>query len=242
MQKELAKKEDVKNLPAFMTESWGTEDLDSSDIVIPRLLLTQAMSKVVAAGKANPGEIVNSVTGERLAGKQEQLELILIDTFKNWIITNKPKGGNKFEYQEVVSWKDGNPSWPFETVNADGSTTRRYQQINFYVLDAARLSDAGALPLLLTFRSSSYKTGKKVSTFGANAKLYKKPLGYKIVKLGSVSETNDMGTFNVFTAELGRTTTQEELEKAYNWYKVVRSGQAKVAPAEDETETVVKEF
>lgn len=222
-----------KNVPSTQhTVSWGTDDLDSSDIVIPRLLLMQGLSQFVTEGKAKAGDFINSVTMEQMGGKDKSVELVLVDHFKNWIVSEKGPKENRFKFRQIVSWKDGDPKWEFESKEGD-TTVRRYQCLNFYVLPTDGLD---GLPLLLTFRSTSYKAGRKVVTFASQAKMYKKPLGYRTIKLGTVTETNDFGTFYVFTVEQGRLAKADELEKAYQWFQTVRQKDAVVIDDKDESD------
>jgi hypothetical protein len=231
MDQQLSKPEKKPNMLASLKEcSWGTEDLDASDIIIPRLLLMQAMSEFVQNKKAQSGDFVNSVTMERLGGVDAPLELILVDSFKNWIISEKGPKEGKFKFKEVFAWKDGNPDWKFEEVE-NGITTRRYKCLNFYVLPTGSLD---GFPLLLSFRSSSYQAGRKLVNFATEAKMYRKPMAYKTVKLGAMQVTNDMGTFNVFTVEPGRLSKDLEVEQAFKWYNTIR--QKSVATHEEESD------
>lgn len=226
MEQQLVKNE-KKEITNPMAQSWGSEELDSSDILIPRLLLMQGLSERVTQGKAASGEFCDNVEWRKYGGKDKQVELVLVDHFKNWVISEKGPKENKFNFNKIVPWKDGNPTWEFESYDEPSKiTTRRHKCLNFYVLPVA---DLDGLPLLLSFRGTSYGAGKQVVTLASRGKMVGKPLGWKTVKLGSNTKTNDLGTFYVFTVEPGRESKKEELEKAFEWHQIIRKGTAKVA-------------
>ena len=86
----MAKQEQVKEVvtkkttppPAVYQERKSV--VDSSDIVVPRLLLAQGISAAVAEGNAKMGDIRNSLTGVVLGGPNQPVTFIPITLKKYW--------------------------------------------------------------------------------------------------------------------------------------------------------------
>lgn len=222
MSKEVAKRE--AELPAVPAEAWGTENVDSADILIPKILLQQGLSKRVADEKNKMGDIINSVTGELLGDKKKAVELIPITTFKTWIISEKPKGKDKFDFKTVVPFTPQNSMWEQEEHLGDVDI-RRDRCLNFMVLLASDAAKPDALPYLLSFRRTGYKTGQKLATHFARSRELKQPPAAKVFNLKCNFVENDKGKFYVFDLDEARASKNEELTKAYQWYRTLQSSQ-----------------
>ncbi len=81
-----------ENLPAHIREDEeygselaGLENMDASDLIIPRLVIMQGLSPQVIEGDRSVGEIVNSVTGEVVLGRDEEAHFIPVYHYKEWI-------------------------------------------------------------------------------------------------------------------------------------------------------------
>lgn len=236
--KKQAKKEtkEEKNLPAAKeaTEimemgsgAWGSEGLESSDILVSKILLMQGQSKFVQRGDAAIGQLVDSVTGEVLGGVTNSktkeitpIELIAFSSFKT-LITSK-KVGDKFEFMKVEPMGPDNVNLAPEEV-VDGLTIRRDRCLNFYVLRPEDIKAGNAFPYLLSVRRTSYKAGRQITTMGQKLKAFKQPLAAKCIQLGVEFKENDQGAFWAFTASPGRVSTQEELKEAHRWYTAFKT-------------------
>src|SRR4051794_30344857 len=84
----------------------GMEGIDASDILIPKLLLMQGLSELVAEGKFQMGDIVNSVTQAKLGDKTKSIEFIPIATFKTWVVMHDK------QYAATLPQTLENKSWP----------------------------------------------------------------------------------------------------------------------------------
>lgn len=232
-----AQKQEVKDvatqapggaLAAAPTGDWGAEAVDSKDLLIPKLLLMQGLSDAVADERAQMGDIVNSVTYEKLGDKKAPVEIIPLKIFKTWVISLKKKGEDKHEFDSIVNMDSSNADLPWEETLPDGTELRRDQTINVYALVASELTDGAALPYVVSFRRTSYIAGKKIATHFAKMSMLKQPPAARTVKLTCSIEKNEKGTYYTYDVEPGRVTTQDELATAYSWFTQVSRGAHKV--------------
>jgi hypothetical protein len=227
----------ANNLPTEAYEqNWGTEGTDSRDILIPKLLIMQGLSKMVTEDKAQMGDFVDSVTGELLgSGREKALQdvnFIPIMTFKTWVEYEKieVKGKEpKLEFKRIIPMDETNANWELEE-DKDGITIRRDRCINFYVLLANKTDD---LPYLITFRRTSYRAGQKLATHFKKcelAALRGKPVppAATIFKLSASKMTNEKGTFYVVDVTPSEPTPKESLKMAWDWFQMLKASNVKV--------------
>jgi len=253
---EIAKKESA-GIPAVVSAStsWGSEGLDTSDILIPKLLLMQGLSEFVTDEKAQAGDIVRSTSGEVLAARGTAgVEFIPLMVFKTFVVSEKV--GGKYEFRSVEPMTKDNADAPLE-FQQQGTAWRRDRCINFYVLlpgDIAKerkamkaLTEAGdmpdtddaLLPCALSFRRTSYGAGKELVTHFAKAKHFGVPPAVATFKLFAEKETNDQGTFYVMRVAKTGKTSPEDLEVCKKWYDTLN--RARVVVDESEFDNVSKE-
>lgn len=228
--KAVAKKE--QNLPDARLEEFGgmldETGVDASDILIPKILLMQPVSKFVADEKAAPGELVGSLDANVLAKKGKEVELVFFHRFKTW--TNMKIVNGKEEFDSIVDFTPANANLPREE-----GDYKRYETLNYYVLNAADLKLESFLPYVVSFKSTNYKIGKKVETFRAKMQEFRKPLAFKTLLLGSEQQENDKGRFYINTVTEGRDTTDQELSKVKHWYDMIQNSRVKVDTSGEET-------
>jgi hypothetical protein len=218
--------------------AWGAEGVDNTDILIPKLLLMQGLSTLVAEGKAAVGDIVNSVTGQVLGNRTKGVDVIPFFSTKSWVYSEKR--GEKYEFVRMEPYTAANADRALEGIGAEGVSHRYDRALNFYALVAAEATNLDALPILLSFRRTSYTAGKKIATFFKQCEMLKLPPASKVLTLTSSSQKNDLGTFSVFEVVSGRGTTKEEVAGAYRWYTAIKKGMHKVDNSdltEDRAET-----
>lgn len=224
----------IKGVPAVgNTQAWGWEGVAQSDILIPKLLLMQPLSKLVADGKAAPGDIVRSTDGHKLCDKAGSIEVIAFSTTKTYVISEKVK--EKYEFRGIEPVTAENVDAPLEYM-VDGKQHRRDRSLNFFALlpsdiekerkalkaiaDSGEMPDTDdvLLPIAMSFRRTSYGVGKFFATHFAKAGSFNLPPAVKVFKLGSKLEKNDLGTFYVYTVEAVRKSTPEEIAACAKWY------------------------
>lgn len=243
MSKEIAKKETTALAKPVNHEAWGSENVDASDVTIPKLLLMQGQSEFVAEGKAKLGDIVRSTTGEILGGASKGVEVIPLMSFKTWTILEKV--GNRFEFRRVEPINADNVNEDLEWFQ-DGIAWRRDRCLNFYVLlpadikrEAAaleKLSKTGAfpdpkdalLPCVLSFRRTSYGAGKSLSTHFLQAASFNRPPAVSTFTLSSKMEKNDQGTFYIFEVANSGMTAVADLAVCKKWYETITQTKVKV--------------
>lgn len=238
----LAKKETTAVSTELVSSSWGSEGVDAQDILIPKILLMQGLSEYVADGKVQMGDIVLSTNGRKLGGKDKALTFIPICTFKTWV--NSEKVGQKYEFRGTEPITPENSDLPLEW-QQQGAMWRRDRCLNFYVLlpeDIEREKQAiekaskgdlpdpddALLPCVLTFRRTSYGTGKELSTHFSKCAHFKVPPAVSMFNLLSEKVQNDQGTFYVFKLEKAGKTDTHHIQAARQWYEIITKAKVKV--------------
>jgi len=207
--------------PADVPEAWGSENVDAADIIVPKILLMQGLSKLVAADEAKQGEFRDSLTGALLGGKDKPLEFIPFHSTKTWVVFEQAVGG-KAEYKETVPMTAHNKDWATEE-QSSGGTVRRDRCLNYYVLLLDDIKSGTYMPYMLSFRRTSYTAGRKLATIFAKLKMFKEPPASRVFTLSSRLEKNDLGQFYVADVGEKRRSSSEEMDAALNWYRVVRT-------------------
>jgi len=139
-------------------------ELFQNDILIPKVWLVQAMSELRKEKKADEGQFVDSQTGELLADNGEQLNFVVLKTFKRWQTFKMVQDGNKIK-KEFVSSEimvlGKNHALPYqETI--EGEDIVRRQVISAYIL-LERDATAGLnKPYIIDFAASSKLAGRKL--------------------------------------------------------------------------------
>lgn len=235
----MAKKESVKNeagkqeivvaqttavtvAPEVPETAWGSENISGQDLVIPKLLVMQGMSKAVSDGLAAVGDIVDSLTMKKVGNRKEPVSFIPFYTYKTWIESRKK--GEKFEYVRQVPMDATNEDLPVEY--KDGETImRRDRCINVYVLLSRDLkSDEAVMPYMISFRRTSYQAGKVLSTLIKKLAEFNKPAASKTFSLNVADKENEKGKFCILGVGEEGVTPNASMAIAYRWYKTVLKG------------------
>lgn len=233
MSKEVTKKE--TNLPSTAMTASDTSEVLSGDVLIPKVLLMQGLSEYVIERKAQQGDIVRSTTGEKLGDPDKTLEFIPLMIKNEWILQENVAGKYEFRSIEPRTAANEHSDWNFKQNGADW---KRVKAINCYALlpadidaelaEVAKFKKDGTipdlnktlLPVVISFRSTSFNAGKGVSTHFAKAKTMEKfgvkPWSYTL-KLGCYTEKNDRGTFFCFSVAQGGPANKAHVEKATEW-------------------------
>lgn len=242
------KPEVTQALSTELRGSWGSEGVDANDVLVPRILLMQALSKLVSAGERNASEIIRSTTKEVLAKKGETFEFIPFRIFKSFTIFDC--SGKKPEFRSIEPVTVENMNAPLEYM-VDGKNYRRDKTLNFYVLlpkDIVREQKAKEaiakgefpdtddilFPAVLSFSRSSYQAGRELATHFKKAEAFDIPPSSRVFRLGSKLASNDQGTWPIFTVEKARAAAKDELEAAKRWYDVLAKSSVRIDDVEDE--------
>ena len=227
--------------------NWGKFEGDVTDILIPKLLVGQATSKLVQDEKLAFGQVWRSTTGEVLGGKGKPFDVIPLFLFKTWILSEKVSGKFEFRGVEPFTAENRDADWTW-TEKSDGKTIekKREQALNFYVLlpsdiaadSAARKAfhetgelpdtEASLLPCLLQFKSTAYKSGKVLVTHFAKAADFGVPPFVNTFRIDTEKVTGDQNSWFIFKAESAGKTSQEFLQSCAKWREIVAKQNVKV--------------
>ena len=185
------------------------EEIDTKDILIPKLMLTQALTKAVAKGKVGVGRYVNSVD---LTDMGQDAEAVVIQSYKVW---QEYKVAAKDEYLATVDFY-GNENLPYQYKNEKGEACKRKEVLGFYVLLLDEIKKGVAFPYIIDFKGGSKKAGRELSSHFAKLRSVSLPSFAKVFKFGC-ELVEDEHTYYKKTVDMGRNITREELSSVKNW-------------------------
>lgn len=198
-----------ETLPSTENVNWQADTIDTSDILIPRLLLMQGQSPQVGDGKANVGDMIESVNDEILAKGGGKLEFIPLMTKKEWHHYERIEGESKPKWIGREPWCEANRGYMKE----DGNKLHQ-MVLNSFILPTGRL---GGLPFLVSFKKSSYNAGKKLSTHFQMARQQNYvPWGW-VFELTSYKDSYKDFTYWVWDVKKLREATKEQFDMAAKW-------------------------
>lgn len=221
-------KEDPKALEvAQPLDLYEDANSDTSDILIPKLLLMQGLSQAVADEKANAGDIVNSVSLEVLGGKNKPVEFVPVkEAPKTWVIEKFSAGKWEFARQEPWTPANKDAEWTFME---NGIEMRRSNCLNFFVYLTRDSESFTAFPYVVAFRRTSYQAGKKLHTFFETLKMAARqgdrsaiPMGQVFVLESSIQK-GEKGNYHVFDIAPKRKATAPEMNAGIRWFKNLKS-------------------
>lgn len=250
---DLTTKQDTQMVAAGGSQ--GGERALNSDIVIPKLLLMQGLSDFVSKRKAQIGDMVRSTNIEKLGDPEVPVEFIPVTFTNEWRLEESIN--NKFEYRgrEPRTSKNEDLSWDFEK---NGAKWKRTKVINVFGLlpkdiaaEQAEIARAKKeedsfdlnkvlMPIVISFRSTSYNAGKSVVTHFAKAQSMAeygaKAYGYTMT-LKCVEDKNDKGTFFVFEATSGKKVDKDSMAKAEKWQKILSTQAVQIDESDEAAST-----
>lgn len=233
-EKAIAETNAMNHLPAnVMNGNWGAiENLETTDLLVPKIYHQQAMSKFVAEGLARPGDFCESITGTVLAKKEEKLEVIVFGSFKTMVISKFDPAKNQFTLDEIVTIVPENAKeWANKplTEELNGIKWKYNLQYNYYCLIPNKINE---IPFVLSLGSTKTKAAKKLNTMLLKLSQNRKPGAAVVFELESTVEKNDRGSWFGLEITQGRNTTAEELLRAHAWY--IKSKSEKFVVVEEE--------
>lgn len=217
--------------------AWGAQELSSQDIVIPRLLAMQGMSEMVTEGKAKFGDIMDNLEEKCLGGLDKPVEIVPFKLERVWRVQSAEGKGELIRTVPIDSNPTSpnyNDNMPFEGVDEEtGEAVKYYRAFRFFVVLADDVKEGSVLPYMVEFKSTSLKAGKKLATtmYTKNRAAGLSPAA-KVFELSVSKQSNDNGTYAVFDVKATRPSTDEEIEQAFTWFKVLNQGSHKVAEEE----------
>lgn len=226
VQTEMTTTKKSASLTSVSENSQGLE-FSQSDLFIPKIFLTQKMSEKCATGEAKYGEIRDNMNNKLLGSFQDPMEFLPLFYQRFWHVDEKGQGrsSEKWEFSKRVpvisdpSSQDYNDNWKY--FSEDGRT-RNIRVLEVYVLLPEEVASGIILPYLLTFRSTSFKNGKKLATQMHMRSQAGIPVYESKFKLVCKEQTNDQGTFGVMDINMSAKANDEELAACKHWQPIVR--------------------
>lgn len=219
--------------------------VDSSDIVIPKLLLMQQSSQYVAAEKAKLGDFVHSLTGDKLGSIVEPVEIVPFHYRKSWDIVNKDDNNS---YLRNEPFTPENADLPWED-KEEGMNIKRIKRLDFFCMVPKQLAAGSLLPMVVSFKSTSYKTGAIILTewseIKARNEMLKKQGQLNALKLpfsksfvlAGVKLTNDKKqTYCASSVVAGVDVPVDTQKLCLDWLKTLRTSKNVVIDDSEEKE------
>lgn len=254
MSKEVVTHEPGKHLPAQMASSMDGEVL-KTDIIMPYIVLGQGLSDAVVDKAVDQGDIYRSTSREVIGGPDSPIDVIFLHAPKpDWVIEQKPKGKDKFEWRRSLPRNASNETLPWSywadddgnemEAGAKGATEwRRVKRLSVLAIlpkdieaqkaemekaDQGELPDPSKAltPVMLSFRSSSYDAGKRIITFFSRAKSLRVPIWKYQLSMFDALEKNDQGAFYVWGCDDAKPkpVTKEHLTFVEEWVQMIGAG------------------
>jgi hypothetical protein len=237
MKKEVANVE--SNLPqTAMDTDFGdslNQAVDSEDLVIPKLILSQPGSPQVIDGDWMFGELRSTLDDKLMAdagkgGKSgKTMDFIPICNKKFWIVKRQEGSQFKFETMEEICERTKNLN-PWEQWTGDDGALRQRQKLNLFYI----LVEGYSLPFTLGFRGASIKNGGKILTQMAINKginttdLWKRtPFAVKMKAVVRKEKKGD-NNYTVLDVAVGGQATFEQVCEANKWFKTIKAGETKI--------------
>lgn len=227
--KEVAVKESTE-VSTDVQASSGTfsSGVDASDIIIPKILLMQAISQLVEAEKAKQGDFVHSLDEVVVGSKEDKpVEFIPLGMFK----TLQTYENNN--YVKTESLTPENAALPYEEV-INGVTVNRTKTMNYYVIRPDDVENMSVFPMVITFKRTSLKGGKKLATKLMMLEEFGAEIYMKTFKLVAKQEEGEKGKYYVMDIVDGRKSNDIEVKQAIKWSERLKTQGVKVHDADEE--------
>lgn len=229
--------------------SWGTEDSSFSDKNPSYLIIAQGNTDLITSGKCRPGDIYSSEDSAVVAASGKPFEFVPVLMMKQWRSEFKDeKDGGKWKKKEVLSYEKGkkpewkkNQEWRKDTWIEGGLECQGFLLITVFALP---VSDLNAVPFVLQLKKGSlFHGGKAVASYAADCAARNVPLASNTLILSASQKINPVNNIKFFAFDIakGRPTANEEIEKAYGWYKNLDRNKiagAEATVSEGDTEAV----
>lgn len=218
--------------------------ISASDLTIPKILLMQNTSERVGMGTAAFGDMINSVTGEKVGDFSKGMEFIPLKITKNWVVLDISQGTPKYVRMEPVTAQNEKRDW--EGVE-NGNPVRFDLSLDVYVLMIKDITEGEAFPYVISFRRTSYPAGRALATQILKQAILGKPVYNKVMVLKPERQKADTNVYGVYSVQPSRVATEPEKEQAKIWLGLVTSKQYSVdnsdvaggAPADTSSERPV---
>jgi hypothetical protein len=207
--------------------AWGAEDIRQEDIIVPKILIMQGLSKMVSDDNvgAKLGEFRDSLDGKLLGSTKDAVEFVPFRIQKSWTLSEEVNGKMEYCGTEPVTPENVGAEWDYEE---KGQKKRRDQTLTVFALRPSEIKEGAAFPYAIVFKRTSYTAGRKLMTAFAKLSALGQPAAAKVFALSATKTENEKGTYFVLDVREARTSTKEELAAGYQWYQTVTQQGSKV--------------
>lgn len=215
----------------------GFEDEDSDDMIIPRVKVIQTLSPERKDGIANEGDIVNSLTKEKLNGKK----FIPVFKFNNNIdwrdradgggikcIARDGRIGEASTGEKLVCVQCRRNEFD-NTKQGKDSLPKCTKYINFF-----GFFEGERMPIILSFAKTNYNEGKKIYSLAKVTMQNMWNYGYTLTEKLMAKNGNEWYIINAVAAGA---STEEDREFGLGLYKSFRESMITLNFDMDEAET-----
>lgn len=232
------------NLPSETYTASPLNEATSTDIIIPKLLLMHGLSKLVAAGKKNQGDLIKSDDETTLAKRGESIQIVPLSFSKSWRISEVVPGQQN-KWKGEIPRNASNDNLPWDDV-VDGKAIKRDKAYNFYAMICKDMDEGIAFPIRLQFLRTSSKAGQILADHFAKSKMFGKDEKRQTFSISVDSETKENKTYLKFTLTPGAATTPAHLEQCNEWSQMLAKNMDSIKNHEvddvsDEAETGTKD-
>lgn len=183
-----------------------SDNIKSTDMRLPRVALTQALSETVVDGKHSAGRFINTLTKEELPSP---LIITPVFAFKN-VIRWKPRsegGGIVYRTMDITSEVANDLKW-----NGD------IKPLATAYINVVCLVKGSEMPLVVSFCNTGYTTGQNLITL---IQLSGCAWKYNYI-LTAKKKQNNQGTFFVFDVARGAATEESVAREACTLHESVK--------------------
>lgn len=229
---EVKKKGELTN--ASDLSAWGKREINTTSVVIPRILKMEFMSDMVKQQKAKFGELRDSLTGDLIGDITKGLQIVPIEVEEKWLIFNlvKSKGKTDREFSEVVPVTSANENWKYAEDDVERDRVMDVYCLLKSEIDALpkdwKERGLKPLPKIFGFRRTSLRAGKKLYTQMYITNQSKNlPPPAVVIEITGKQVDGKKGSYIELDAKPVSNATPEALEIAFSWYKAIKKGDAK---------------
>lgn len=228
--KELARRESSA-VPAVQSQAMADlaefGEISSQDLIIPRILVMQGLSDMVANGDAKLGELRENINNSLLGSIEKPLEIIPFKFEKVW--REQEEGAKEPREIKPIFSNPADPRYnedlPFEYADENGVSMRRFKAYRFFVMLPSRLQ---SMPHMIEFKSTSLSAGKKIINQASElVRKGKKPYG-SVFNLVVSKQSNKKGTFAVLDVKVARDIKEDEAGEVQVWLSRMKTTKVKV--------------
>lgn len=203
--------------------AYGFEETDSSDIVIPRIKVINALSPERVDGEANEGDVINSLTKERI----EEMHFVPIKQYYSCIRWNPERDadprmlcrsldgriGTDSEGEVHVCKQCGKDQFDNTKTGkaAQPSCTRYLNFLGFF--------EENPMPVVLSFARTNYAEGRKMLSISKSMRAAIWDYSYKIA---SRLMSKDRNKWFIITPTLCGKTSEETRRLAFELFNSIQ--------------------